>query len=555
MERFFNIVFLIGMALMACLRTVGATAAPVQQPSDEELRAVWVATIGGIDWPRTYATSPQTIERQKRELTVMLDSLRLIGINTILLQTRVRATTIYPSALEPWDGCMSGKPGTSPGYDPLAFAVEECHKRGMKLQAWVVTIPIGKWNALGCTKLRQKFPKAVVKIGADGYLNPAHPQTASIIADVCAEIASRYDVDGIHLDYIRYPENWKGRLNKAQGRQHITSIVRQIRQRLKSIKPDITLSCSPLGKYSDLTRYSSRGWNSLNTVCQDAQAWLRDGLMDQLYPMLYFRDNNFYPFAIDWAEASDSRYEVRGARYENSNEAHDGNLVPRTSYLAPRKDVAAGLAAYCLDRREGNWPLSEMIRQLNVCRQIGLGQCFFRARFLTANTKGIIGDMIVEGTKVRRCGGTLVGGTEVRRYEGTRNVMKPTIVISHPRTLAPPHPRIEPPHPRIYSSLSTTAPSPFPPELMPTSLSWRVLPVMPSLRSTSGITPSTSAVCPKVSSPCAPSIARGSPTASACSASSAINPVGTLPVASNLYMRQIQSVYAAKTVCICFKYQ
>ena len=444
MERFFNIVFLIGMALMACLRTVGATAAPVQQPSDEELRAVWVATIGGIDWPRTYATSPQTIERQKRELTVMLDSLRLIGINTILLQTRVRATTIYPSALEPWDGCMSGKPGTSPGYDPLAFAVEECHKRGMKLQAWVVTIPIGKWNALGCTKLRQKFPKAVVKIGADGYLNPAHPQTADIIADVCAEIASRYDVDGIHLDYIRYPENWKGRLNKAQGRQHITSIVRQIRQRLKSIKPDITLSCSPLGKYSDLTRYSSRGWNSLNTVCQDAQAWLRDGLMDQLYPMLYFRDNNFYPFAIDWAEASDSRYEVRGARYENSNKGHDGNLVSRTSYLAPRKDVAAGLAAYCLDRREGNWPLSEMIRQLNVCRQIGLGQCFFRARFLTANTKGIYdflrlfnheAPVVCSDYRGYDCRG--YEGTEVRGYEECYEAYDSNLAPSYPRTPAP----------------------------------------------------------------------------------------------------------------------
>ena len=477
MERFFNIVFLIGMALMACLRTVGATAAPVQQPSDEELRAVWVATIGGIDWPRTYATSPQTIERQKRELTVMLDSLHLIGINTILLQTRVRATTIYPSALEPWDGCMSGKPGTSPGYDPLAFAVEECHKRGMKLQAWVVTIPIGKWNALGCTKLRQKFPKAVVKIGTDGYLNPAHPQTADIIADVCAEIASRYDVDGIHLDYIRYPENWKGRLNKAQGRQHITSIVRQIRQRVKAIKPGITLSCSPLGKYSDLTRYSSRGWNSLNTVCQDAQAWLRDGLMDQLYPMLYFRDNNFYPVAIDWAEAADSRYEVRGARYENSNKGHDGNLVPRTSYLVPRKDVAAGLAAYCLDRREGNWPLSEMIRQLNVCRQIGLGQCFFRARFLLDNTKGIYDFLRLfnheapvvcsdyrgydcrgyegtevrgydyrgyEGTEVRGYAGRGYEGTEVRGYEECYEVYDSNLVPSHPRTPAPSNSNLAP---------------------------------------------------------------------------------------------------------------
>ena len=152
--------FALWMGLLFPVLTFGQTLPTAEQ----ELRAVWLTTIGGIDWPRTYATSPETIEAQKRELTDMLNRLQLIGINTILLQTRVRATTIYPSALEPWDGCMSGKPGVSPGYDPLAFAINECHRRGMQIQAWVVTIPIGKWNALGCSRMRKKYPKAVVKI-------------------------------------------------------------------------------------------------------------------------------------------------------------------------------------------------------------------------------------------------------------------------------------------------------------------------------------------------------------------------------------------------------
>lgn len=90
-------------------------AQPVATPSlNDEIRAVWLTTIGGIDWPRTYATSPATIEQQKRELTRMLDRLKLIRINTVLLQTRIRGTVIYPSSLEPWDGCMSGQPGRSP---------------------------------------------------------------------------------------------------------------------------------------------------------------------------------------------------------------------------------------------------------------------------------------------------------------------------------------------------------------------------------------------------------------------------------------------------------
>ena len=107
-----------------------------------EVRAVWLTTIGGIDWPSSYAHDGMGIGQQQQQLCSMLDRLKAAGINTILLQSRVRATSIYPSDLEPWDGCLSGRPGVSPGYDALQFAIDECHRRGMELHAWVVTIPI-----------------------------------------------------------------------------------------------------------------------------------------------------------------------------------------------------------------------------------------------------------------------------------------------------------------------------------------------------------------------------------------------------------------------------
>ena len=347
--------------LIILFLTIGTSLHINAQTTDREIRAVWLTTIGGIDWPRQYAnaSSPSSIERQKLELTRMLDRLKAININTILLQTRIRGSVIYPSKYEPWDGCMSGKPGVSPGYDPLRFAIDECHKRGMVIHAWVVTIPMGKWNGIGCQQMRRKNASVLRKIGDEGYLNPELPQTADIIADICEEITKNYNVDGIHLDYIRYPENWKLRVSKQQGRENITRIVRKIHSKVKAIKPQIKLSCSPLGKFDDLTRYPSRGWNARTTVCQDAQMWLRTGLMDQLYPMLYFKDNNFYPFAIDWAERSKAG------------------------------QVAAGLAIYMLDPKEGNWKISEVKRQLNVCRQLGLGQCFFRAKFVLDNHQGI----------------------------------------------------------------------------------------------------------------------------------------------------------------------
>lgn len=112
------------------------------------------------------------LPKAEKELTNILDRLQQAKINTVLIQTRVRGTMIYPSAYEPWDGCLSGFPGRSPGYDALQFAIDECHKRGMELHAWVVTIPVGKWNALGCKTLRQKMPKLIKKIGADGYMDP-----------------------------------------------------------------------------------------------------------------------------------------------------------------------------------------------------------------------------------------------------------------------------------------------------------------------------------------------------------------------------------------------
>lgn len=145
------------------------------QVPKHEVRAVWLTTIGGIDWPHSYAQSSYSAEKQKKELTDILDRLQQAKINTVLFQTRVRGTMIYPSAYEPWDGCLSGFPGRSPGYDALQFAIDQCHKRGMELHAWVVTIPVGKWNALGCKTLRQKMPKLIKKIGADGGYNDFMP--------------------------------------------------------------------------------------------------------------------------------------------------------------------------------------------------------------------------------------------------------------------------------------------------------------------------------------------------------------------------------------------
>lgn len=362
-KHIISYIFLLLASSNACgQKLVMQQASPLTFSSPKtEVRAVWLTTIGGIDWPHNYANArnPQTISRQQAELCRILDQYRKAGMNTVLVQTRVRGTTIYPSAMEPWDGCLSGNPGTSPGYDALKYVIEECHKRGMECHAWVVTIPVGKWNKKGCTMLRQKYPALIKKIGDDGYMDPENPATGDYLAKICAEITRNYDIDGIHLDYIRYPETWKMKVSQSQGRQYITSIVGKIHDAVKRLKPWVKMSCSPVGKYSDLSRYSSKGWNAYNKVCQDAQGWLRTGYMDALFPMMYFKDNNFMPFAINWKENSYG------------------------------KIVAPGLGIYFMDPKEGRWQLADVTREMYVLRTIGAGYCFFRSKFFTDNLKGI----------------------------------------------------------------------------------------------------------------------------------------------------------------------
>lgn len=341
-----------------------------------ELRAVWVTTLNGLDWPTSKATSRTGIEKQKQELCHLLDQLKAAKINTILLQTRIRGSLIYPSQLEPWDICLTGQYDKHPGYDPLAFAIEETHRRGMELHAWVVTIPAFKTEVakkMGKKSLIYTHPNLLLKHNGQYYLDPGQPATTDYLSAILADFMERYDIDGIHFDYIRYPENantfpdgptykkyGQGKPKSQWRRDNITNIVRRLYNEVKAKKPWIVMSSSPVGKYRDTRRYSSKGWNSYDAVHQDAQGWLREGIQDALFPMMYFTGDHFYPFAADWQEGSHGRH------------------------------VAPGLGIYFLHPREKNWGLPVITREMYYLRQQGLtGQAFFRSKFLTDNTKGL----------------------------------------------------------------------------------------------------------------------------------------------------------------------
>ena len=349
---------------------------PFHAQDKYEVRATWITTLGGMDWPSTKANSSLGIKRQQEELCRILDELQAAHFNTILFQTRLRGDVIYPSYFEPYAECLTGKTNKNPGYDPLNFAIQECHKRGLALHAWLVTIPIGNKRQV---KLHQKNsvvvkrPSMCIQFRGEWYLDPGNPQTANYLSGMVKEIVSKYDVDGIHFDYLRYPEQGKSfpdyqsykRYGNKQPlnywrRENITRIVRRLYADIKAIKPWVIVSSSPIGKFNDTQRYSTRGWNALKEVNQNAQGWLKEGIHDALFPMMYFKNNQFFPFALDWQENKHQRW-----------------IVP-------------GLGIYFLHTNPNDWQIDDIEKQIYFIRENQLdGEAYFRNKFLLGNTQGI----------------------------------------------------------------------------------------------------------------------------------------------------------------------
>lgn len=341
-----------------------------------EVRAVWLTTLSGLDWPQTKVHTPADTLRQQRELLRLLDRLSLAGINTIFFQTRIRATVAYPSAIEPWDEAFTGTTGRSPGYDPLAFAIQECHKRNMELHAWIVAVPAGSREQVrrqASLALHRRKPDLALRTSEGYILNPGEQEAAAYLAELCAEIVSNYCVDGIHLDYIRYPEkeisfddhstyrryHSEGQTLQAWHEENITRMLSLVSNRVRTLRPWVKMSCSVVGKRTDLPRYSARGWSAQGPVAQNVKLWMEQGLVDWIVPMLYFDGRDFYPFIQDWVEAAQGT----------------------------QTQIVAGLATYRLSTSA--WPLSTLRRQIEVSRLMGTaGQAFFRARFVADNVKG-----------------------------------------------------------------------------------------------------------------------------------------------------------------------
>jgi len=300
--RVFLIVLLLSIACCA------AAQAPSPAPK-RELRAAWIATVSNIDWPSKPGLSAET---QKAELITRLDKLRSIGCNAIILQVRPVADAFYESALEPWSRFLTGKAGQHPGYDPLAFACVEAHKRGMEVHAWFNpfrALTDSKKNPNPPGHVTRTHPEWVVPYGGKSYFDPGRPEARAYAIGVIADCARRYDIDAVHLDDYFYPykvagqefgdarsyaQHGGGYATKADWRRdNVAKFVQGLHDSLRRAKPALKFGISPFGVWRNATSDPARGSTTRATqnyddLYADILLWLERGWIDYAMPQLYW---------------------------------------------------------------------------------------------------------------------------------------------------------------------------------------------------------------------------------------------------------------------------
>ncbi|MBE6304336.1 MAG: hypothetical protein E7082_00220 [Bacteroidales bacterium] len=274
-----------------------------------EFRGAWIQTIfQGYD--------KRTTAENKAYLTNMLDNLQLCGINAVIFQVRPRADAFYKSEIEPWSAFLTGTVGKAPSpyWDPLQFMVEECHKRGMELHAWLNpyrAVLIDDLPKLPKTHLLKTHPERFVKYGKLYYFEPSLQANREHICNIVADITKRYDIDGIHFDDYFYPypipktefpdakayAAAKTKLSKADWRRkNIEKLIKQVSGIITEIKPWVRFGISPFGIWrnasTDPKGSQTSGLQNYDDLYADVPYWAEQGWIDYQIPQIYWELNH-----------------------------------------------------------------------------------------------------------------------------------------------------------------------------------------------------------------------------------------------------------------------
>lgn len=317
-------------ALAAVLLAIAAL--PMSSGVKREVRSVWMATVWALDWP----SSTSSTTAQKNEMVKYLDVLQKNNFNAVYFQVRTMSDAFYKSSYEPWSSYLTGTRGKDPGWDPLAFVVEECHKRGIECHAWVNPYRFStgsNWStaqdqALKSAGMLLAYTKSDGKTTT--ILNPGLESVRKRIVDVCKEIISNYDVDGLVFDDYFYPEGipvtssagdydlWqKSGASMTFGdwrRNNVNQMVADVYNMVQQQKPYVRFGISPAGAACTSAAVAAKHGIDRCPVASDWQydgifsdpvAWLEAGTVDYISPQLYWKTNHktnpFGPMTKWWS--------------------------------------------------------------------------------------------------------------------------------------------------------------------------------------------------------------------------------------------------------------
>lgn len=304
--------------LLMALMIMGAIS--VYGQNKREFRGAWIQAVNAQFQGMSRETMQET-------LTYQLNELQKDGVNAIIFQVRPECDALYKSNIEPWSRFLTGTQGVNPGWDPLAWMVTECHKRGMEIHAWInpYRAKTKGTTALAANHVCVKNPQSYFEYSGQYILNPGIPANRVYICKVAADIVERYDIDGFHIDDYFYPYPVAGESipDAAQFAQYNTGgfkdvrdwrrdnvnlFVKQLCETIHSVKPWVKFGVSPFGIYrnkkSDPVNGSdTNGLQNYDDLYADVLLWVNNGWVDYCVPQLYWEIGHKaadYATLINW---------------------------------------------------------------------------------------------------------------------------------------------------------------------------------------------------------------------------------------------------------------
>jgi uncharacterized lipoprotein YddW (UPF0748 family) len=355
-----------------------------------ELRGVWIAAVANIDWP---SRPGLPADQQRAELLTILDRAAGAGMNAVIFHVRPAADAVYRSPFEPWAAMLTGTQGTDPGYDPLAFAVEEAHRRGLELHAWINPFRAGSAAdsmQLAANHVFHERRDLVRVYGPQLWLDPGDPAVHDRSMRAILDVVRRYDVDAVHLDdyFYPYPQSDSARrtlpfpdsatyTRYGAGaplddwrRANVDRFVERLYREVHAAKPGVQVGISPFGIWRPGSPAGIVGLDAYGAIYADSRKWLQNGWVDYLAPQLYWRidpPQQSFTALLDWWLAQNTR-----GRF-----------------------VWPGIATYRVYDAKSPWPLGEIANQVAAvrARQTG-GMLFYNGTTTLSRNGGEVAAML-----------------------------------------------------------------------------------------------------------------------------------------------------------------